>query len=259
MSSTRSYSAESAEVLDTHPPDANINHATSIEYWTGLAANSKTMLGVMGDHPWYTRIDLRGSRTFLWKARRLIPGCTKRDKLKLAVDCGAGVGRVTEGLLRDVAEQVDAVEPVGKFAEVLRGKKLDEEKEGGGEGGEGGVIGDIYVVGIESWVPEKKYDLIWTQFCSNYATDAQLAEYFRRCGGALSETGILVVKENLSTDLNEEDMYDSEDSSVTRTDVKFRALFKEAGLNVIASELQLGIPKHFNLLPVRFYACRPIS
>ncbi|KAL4912471.1 alpha-N-methyltransferase NTM1 [Aspergillus aurantiobrunneus] len=244
------------------PPDSHINHATSIEYWNGLAANPRTMLGIMGDYPWYTRIDLRGSKTFLWKARRLIPGCTKRDKLKRAVDCGAGVGRVTEGFLRDVCERVDAVEPVGKFADVIREKKVKDDQgrslDRGGDGGRG-EIGEIYGMGIESWVPKRKYELIWTQFCANYVTDVQFVEFLQRCCGALTETGIVVLKENISTDLDGKDMYDEEDSSVTRTDGKFRALFKEAKLDVIASELQLGFPKHFNLLPVRFYALRPQS
>jgi protein N-terminal methyltransferase len=86
-----------------------------------------------------------------------------------------------------------------------------------------------------------------------------LGVYLQRCRDALKETGVIVFKENISTDPNGRDMYDEEDSSVTRTDEKFRALFKEAGLNVIASELQLGFPKNFKLLPVRFYALRPKS
>ncbi|KKK25342.1 hypothetical protein P175DRAFT_0446574 [Aspergillus ochraceoroseus IBT 24754] len=231
------------------PPDSHINHAASIKYWNGVAANSKTMLGMLGDYPWYTRIDLRGSKTFLAKVRRMVPGCTTEGKLKAAVDCGAGVGRVTEGFLSHVCEVVDAVEPVEKFIQVMRESKLKPE----------GVVGDIYVMGIEDWVPEKKYDLIWTQFCVGHLTDVQLIEYFRRCRNALTETGILVVKENLSTDLFGKDMYDEEDSSVTRTDDKFRAIFKEVGLTVILSELQLGFPKNFKLLPVRFYALRPKS
>jgi len=79
------------------------------------------------------------------------------------------------------------------------------------------------------------------------------------CGvGRLNETGILVLKE-MSTDSNGGDMYDVEDSSVTRTDEKFRKFFKETGMNVISSEIQGGIPKTMNLLPIRMYALRPMS
>ncbi|KAL4994320.1 alpha-N-methyltransferase NTM1 [Aspergillus recurvatus] len=249
---------------DTAPPDTKINHAASLDYWNSFAATPNTMLGVMGNQPWYTRIDLRGSKTFLAKARRLVPGANPGSKLGRGVDCGAGVGRVSEGFLRDVCEVVDAVEPVEKFADVIRQLKIKEEAQTQGaiqNGAEAarGVIGDIYVTGLESWTPTWKYDLIWTQFCANYVTDAQLVEFLRRCCKALTENGIVCLKENISTDFNGRDMYDEEDSSVTRTDEKFRALFKETGMSVIASEMQTGIPKNYNLLPVRFYALRPKS
>ncbi|OJJ38055.1 hypothetical protein ASPWEDRAFT_24029 [Aspergillus wentii DTO 134E9] len=231
------------------PPDAHINHDASIKYWNEVSASSSGMLGMLGEYPWYTRIDLRGSKTFLTKARRLIPACSTQEKFKLGVDCGAGVGRITEGFLREVCEVVDAVEPVEKFTKVLHEGHLKDK----------GIIGDIYTMGIESWNPEKKYDLIWTQFCVGHLTDVQLVEYFARCRDALTETGVMVVKENMSTDLRGEDMYDDEDSSVTRTDEKFRKLFKDAGMNVILSEIQTGFPKSFKLLPVRSYALRPNS
>ncbi|PYI02773.1 hypothetical protein BO78DRAFT_376364 [Aspergillus sclerotiicarbonarius CBS 121057] len=231
------------------PPDSHIDHAASLRYWNSVAANSKTMLGMLGSYPWYTRIDLRGSKTFLGKVRRMIPNCPTEGKLRLGADCGAGVGRVTEGLLSQVCDTVDAVEPVEKFLEVIRQSELKRT----------GVVGDIYPVGLENWFPEKKYDLIWTQFCVGHLTDVQLKEYFVRCREALTDAGVLVVKENQSTDPFGLDMYDEEDSSVTRTDEKLRLLFQEAGLGVVASELQLGFPKNFKLLPVRFYALRPLT
>lgn len=154
---------------------------------------------------------------------------------------------MTEGFLSQVCETVDAVEPVEKFTQTLHESTLKTS----------GVVDVIYTVGIENWHPEKKYDLVWTQFCVGHLKDWQLIEYVKRCRDALTETGILVFKENLSTDPNGDDMYDGLDSSVTRTDAKFRDIFRDAGMNVIASELQTGFPKTFKLLPVRSYALRP--
>ncbi|KAI9375967.1 alpha-N-methyltransferase NTM1 [Aspergillus egyptiacus] len=230
--------------------DDNIDAATSIKYWNSVPATANSMLAALGDYPWYSRIDLRGSKTFLAKVRRLVPACSTTGKLSVGVDCGAGVGRVTEGFLSEVCETVDAVEPVEKFTQVLQESALKKS----------GVVGDIYCVGLEDWFPEKKkYDLIWTQFCVGHLKDSQLIEYLQRCRDALTEGGIIVFKENLSTDLNGNDMYDELDSSVTRTDEKFRHIFKCAGMNVVLSELQTGFPKPFSLklLPVRFYALRP--
>ncbi|KAK1139811.1 hypothetical protein N8T08_011130 [Aspergillus melleus] len=239
--------ATDAPVANNVPADANIDHAASIRYWNSVPATSNAMLAMLGNYPWYSRIDLRGSKTFLGKVRRMIPSCPTDGKLAQAVDCGAGVGRVTEGFLSHVCEVVDAVEPVAKFTQVMQDGPLKRD----------GAVGDVYTMGIESWNPDKKYDLIWTQFCVGHLTDEQLREYFVRCCAALTETGLIVVKENMSTDPQGKDMYDDEDSSVTRTDEKFRKIFAEAGMNLITSELQLGFPKNFKLLPVRFYALRP--
>lgn len=230
------------------PPDSKIDHAASIRYWNSVSATSTDMLAMLGRYPWYTRIDLQGSKCFLAKVRRLTPACTTEGKLARGVDCGAGVGRVTEGFLSQVCEVVDAVEPVEKFTQVLRDSALKRD----------GVVGDIYTMGLEDWNPGNNYyDLIWTQFCVGHLTDVQLKEYIIRCRAALTAAGIMVVKENMSTDPKGEDMYDELDSSVTRTDEKFRSIFKEAGMNLMASEIQSGFPKNFKLLPVRFYALRP--
>lgn len=254
---------------------------------------------MLGGFPQISRIDLRGSATFLAKIRRLLQlddqqhhqqqqdneagqsGPRKSKKLKRGVDCGAGIGRVTDGFLRNVCETVDVVEPVGKFADVIRQGPLvrrktkstptpsttgtnnetsEESENAGKEGGEGeeGVIENIYITGLESWTPTEKYDLIWNQWCVGHLTDAQLITYLQRAADALTPSGILVLKENNSTDPDGKDVYDEIDSSVTRTDETFRRIFKEAGLNLIKAEEQLGFPRHLSLLPVRSYALRPV-
>ncbi|KAJ5689654.1 Alpha N-terminal protein methyltransferase 1 [Penicillium macrosclerotiorum] len=246
MSSNADVQAEST-ADSAVSPDSKINHAASINYWSSLQSTSSNMLGMLGTYPWYTRIELQGSKNFLTKVRRLLPASLSHGKLSLGVDCGAGVGRVTEGFLSHVCEVVDAVEPVEKFTQVLKDGKLKKE----------GVVGDIYTVGLENWHPEKKYDLIWTQWCVGHLTDSQLIEYVTRCRTSLTESGIMIVKENLSTDPSGQDMYDDLDSSVTRTDAKFKQIFDAAGMNIIKSEIQTGFPKQFKLLPVKSYALRP--
>ncbi|PLN82656.1 alpha-N-methyltransferase NTM1 [Aspergillus taichungensis] len=247
MSNNDCSTGEAKTFNDVPAVDGKIDATASIKYWKSVPATANAMLAALGDYPWYSRIDLRGSKSFLAKTRRLVPACTTEGKLSIGVDCGAGVGRVTEGFLCDVCETVDAVEPVDQFTRVLHESSLKQAA----------VIGDIYCVGLENWFPAKKYDLIWTQFCVGHVKDDQLIEYVIRCRDALSKTGIMVVKENLSTDPNGCDMFDEVDSSVTRTDEKFKHIFKSAGMNIVASELQLGFPKAFKLLPVRFYALRP--
>uniref|UniRef100_A0A093VI35 Alpha N-terminal protein methyltransferase 1 n=1 Tax=Talaromyces marneffei PM1 TaxID=1077442 RepID=A0A093VI35_TALMA len=268
-------------------PDSNINHATSLEYWNSIPP---TVNGMLGGFPQVSRIDLRGSASFLAKIRRLIQieqssqeeeesnnsnnnneeedvagQSRKSKKLKRGVDCGAGIGRITEGFLRNVCETVDVVEPVAKFAEVIQNGPLIRRKKttattttDGTTEGEEGVIENIYITGLETWLPEHKYDLIWNQWCVGHLTDAQLTTYLQRAANALTPNGIIVLKENNSTDPAGRDIYDEIDSSVTRTDETFRRIFKEAGLNLIKAEEQLGFPRHLGLLPVRSYALRAV-
>ncbi|KAJ5626015.1 Alpha N-terminal protein methyltransferase 1 [Penicillium lagena] len=227
--------------------DSKIDHTASLRYWNSVPATTNGMLAMLGSYPWYSRIDLQGSRNFLAKVRRLIPALPSDGKFKLGIDGGAGVGRITEGFLSHVCEVVDVVEPVEKFTQVLRDGLLKKE----------GVIGDIYSTGLENWCPQKKYDLIWTQWCVGHLTDSQLVDYITRCGACLTETGVMVLKENLSSDPFGQDMYDDLDSSVTRTDSKFKQIFEAAGMDLIKSEIQLGFPKQYKLLPVKSYALRP--
>ena len=120
------------------------------------------------------------------------------------------------------------------------------------------MIENIYVTGLEDWLPTEKYDLIWNQWCVGHLTNAQLTTYLQRAADALTPSGVLVLKENNSTDPDGKDIYDEVDSSVTRTDETFRRIFKDAGLNLIKAEEQLGFPRHLGLLPVRSYALRPV-
>ncbi|KAI1808439.1 alpha-N-methyltransferase NTM1 [Daldinia bambusicola] len=231
----------SPQETKSETPDSLINADDSRKYWSGIDPDVN---GMLGGYPAVSRVDLRGSRSFLAKVGL---GRTKGVKaVKRALEGGAGIGRITQGLLLDVAETVDVVEPIAKFTAALEGRP---------------GVGRIHNVGLEEWRPEDgaQYDLVWNQWCLGHLTDQQLEEYLRRCGSVLSvgddgkTKGVIVVKENLST--SEEDLFDSEDSSVTRQDKTFRSIFEAAGLRIIKTEIQHGFPHE--LYPVRMYALKP--
>ena len=223
-------------------PDANICTSDSLKYWNSI---STTVDGMLGGFPAISRTDLKGSANFFAKLRREHPSQSAKDALQRGVDCGAGIGRVTAGFLSTVCEVVDVVEPVEKFAQEVGGQNMVG----------GGSVGRVYVIGLEEWVPEAHYDLIWNQWCLGHLTDKQLVAYLERCKKAVTIDGWVIVKENMSTNVNGDDIFDQTDSSVTRTDQKFRKLFKEADLRLIKTEVQRGFPK--GLYPVRFYALKP--
>ena len=229
-------------VSSTNPaPDANISTADSLKYWNSI---STTVDGMLGGYPGISRTDLKGSANFFAKLRREHPSKSVNGPLPRGVDCGAGIGRITAGFLSTVCEVVDVVEPVDKFAREIKGQKMVGS----------GYVGSVYVSGLEEWVPEAQYDLIWNQWCLGHLTDKQLVAYFEKCKKAVSIDGWIIIKENMSTSVDGEDIFDQEDSSVTRKDQKFRQLFKEADIRLIKTEVQRGFPKE--LYPVRFYALK---
>nr|XP_023908586.1 alpha N-terminal protein methyltransferase 1-like [Quercus suber] len=243
----------SSTTTDSHAaPDSHIDPARALAYWS---ATAPTVSGVLGGYPQVSRADLQGSRNFLAKLLRTPTSKSRNARpddhqaksqpqlpFQRAVDCGAGIGRVTQGLLVHFAERTDIVEPVTRFTDEIAGKP---------------GVGRIFPVGLAEWTPDADaYDLVWNQWCVGQLTDAQLVAYLRRLPRALRPGGWIVVKENLSTAPHDVDVYDPVDSSVTRSDPNFRALFARANLKIVASELQRGLPK--DLYPVRAYALQPM-
>ena len=256
-------------------PSAQISTDLSRAYWSTIPA---TVPGMLGGFPQVSRVDLKGSYLFYQKLQKLYPisrvdsasaaeGTESGDReskgmLALGLDLGAGIGRVTSGLLSRICIATDIVEPQEQFASQVPLQEMAGP----------GRVGEVFVVGMEEWVPSagKKYDIVWAQWCLGYLDDRELVRLLRRFSGRSNEIegtkegclrkgGWVIVKENMSTTVREGgeevvDVYDELDSSVTRSDATFRRCFQEAGLQLVKSELQKGFEK--GLLPVRFYALR---
>jgi protein N-terminal methyltransferase len=217
-------------------PDSRIDVTAAISYWSSIPA---TDAGVLGGHPQINSADLRGS--YLFVARLLRQTSTPLSRV---VDCGAGIGRVTRGVLRKIATTVDIVEPIRAFTDHIK----DEP-----------YVGKIFNVGLEQWdVGEAGvYDMVWHQWCICQLPDTQVVDYLIRVQTALVPGGWIVIKENLVGREAEGDAYDHTDNTVTRSDRKFRNLFKQAKLEVVRGELQRGMPR--NLYRIVMYALQPAS
>jgi len=248
----------------TPAPDASMSRADALAYWESINADDN---GMLGGYPQVSRIDIQGSSTFLAKIRRLDtdkPDGTSNNTtvsslpFDRAVDCGAGIGRITLNLLVHQARTIDIVEPVAKFTDALAAA-FSAQSIAANANGITGTLGAIHNLGLEDFHPgPASYDLIWNQWCVGQLTDTQLIAYLKRCGTALRRGGWIVVKENMSSRMpgpGEQDIFDATDSSVTRGDGSFRRIFEEAGLEVKATEVQRGMPRE--LFPVRAYGLRP--
>lgn len=258
MATAPSDTAVSSEPMFHEPaPDAAISQADALAYWASTPA---TVNGMLGGFEHVSRIDLQGSKNFIAKLRRKraqqrakpvsTSDSTGKQLLGRTADCGAGIGRITLGLLSSVASIVDIVEPVVKFTdEITQGQGFASLRKEG-------KIGKVYNAALQDWHPSaKSYDLIWNQWCLGQLTDLQLVAYLGRCARGVSSNGWIVVKENLSTHSKGADLFDDVDSSVTRSEANLRRLFQEAGLEVVAQEVQRGLPKV--LYPVMTFALQP--
>lgn len=141
-----------------------INYELSLKYWADVPP---TLDGVLGGFGFISKADIEGSKLFL----KSIFALDNSLQSNLALDCGAGIGRITKHLLLPSFETVDVIEPDEKFINTI----LDFVGENKGK------IGKLYKISLQEFKPEKKYDVIWNQWVLGYLTNEDLISYLSRC------------------------------------------------------------------------------
>ena len=159
-----------------------------------------------------------------------------------ALDCGAGIGRISKHLLTKHFSKVDLVEQNRIFLEKAKDYLKDSEQ-----------AGTLFCCGLQNFVPEQNhYDIIWCQWVLGHLTDDHLVEFFQRCLNGLKSNGFVIVKENV-TSSGETEM-DDEDSSVTRPLALLKDIFVKAGMEIIKEFDQKKMPQ--GLYPVKMFALK---
>ncbi len=201
------------------------------------------MQTVLGGYGCVSPSDIRESDAFLracFPAVAEPPGGPHRPLV--AADLGAGVGRVTQNLLCRHFDSVDVFEPVQHFLTEAETRITASPAPGRAVA--------FHCLPLQDFEPPAgRYDVIWAQWCLGHLTEADLVRFFRRCQAGLKPGGVLVVKEN-NCRVGEE--LDEEDSSLTRSDDTFKALFAQAGLRVVSTRRQKNFPAE--LYAVQMYA-----
>ncbi|XP_027983047.2 N-terminal Xaa-Pro-Lys N-methyltransferase 1 isoform X1 [Eptesicus fuscus] len=147
-----------------------------------------------------------------------------------ALDCGAGIGRITKRLLLPLFRAVDLVDVTEDF--------LAKAKTYLGE--EGKRVRNYFCCGLQDFSPEpSSYDVIWIQWVIGHLTDRHLAEFLRRCKRGLRPNGIIVIKDNMA---QEGVILDDVDSSVCRDLEVVHGIVRSAGLSLLAQERQENLP-----------------
>jgi len=212
----------------------------SQKYWDGVSADVQGMLGGLGSvHPADVAASLKLIDTLRASIEAPLPD-------GVALDCGAGIGRVSASVLLERFSAVELVEYSASFLQTAR-EQLPAAR-----------VHALHAAPLQSFVPPdgRKYAAVWVQWVLNYLTDVDLEGFLRRCGGALLPNGCVLVKESVSREGN--GFYvDRSDASITRTDTHFRRIFSAAGLRVVHCEMQPGLPRI--IFPVCMYVLRPAA
>ncbi|KAL7054751.1 hypothetical protein AAHC03_025746 [Spirometra sp. Aus1] len=220
------------------PPDFYQNAET---YWAGV---EPTIRGMLGGLRFVDKPDIAASHDLLDRF-----GPSRCDR---ALDCGAGIGRVTKKLLLPRFRSVDMVEVTPKFleqAEAFIGSP-DFER-----------VGNRFCQSLRDFSPEAgAYDLIWVQWVIGHLTLPATVAFFRRCIVGLrpplpneERRSVIVLKDNVLA--GERSEFDETDSSYLRSHQELLRVFEEAGLCVLSDELQDDMP--CGLYPIRMFVLVP--
>lgn len=134
-------------------------------YWSSVPA---TVDGMLGGYGFISQTDIRDSKLLL---KHIFKGKSPPGTQR-ALDCGAGIGRITKYLLTDYFECVDLVEQNPAFLEQAK-QCLSPLV---------GKIGQYYSSGLQNFHPDTgKYDVVWIQWVVGHLTDSDLVEFLKSC------------------------------------------------------------------------------
>lgn len=215
--------------------DLDIDYNKAAQYWEKCDPTIDGMLGGFGK---ISHLDIDGSGKFLKGLLKTNSTGTGR-----ALDCGAGIGRITKHLLSRHFQTVDLVEQDRHFLDKAATYLKDNKN-----------VGELFCMGLQDFVPQPRtYDVVWCQWVLGHLKDQHLIDFFVRCQESLKPGGLIVVKENVTSSGEVET--DEDDSSVTRPPENLRTIFVHANLELYKELKQNKFPKE--LYDVHMFALKP--
>mmetsp|Transcript_21632 Transcript_21632/g.36854 ORF Transcript_21632/g.36854 Transcript_21632/m.36854 type:complete len:263 (-) Transcript_21632:320-1108(-) len=222
-------------------------YAKAVEYWDQQEASYN---GVLGGFGFVSDVDVRDSRQLIEKVLKTeLAEAAAGKRTLVALDCGAGVGRVSKELLLHLFQEVDLLEPSAHLLQAAE-KDIKSGKRTSWPAAHQAV--NFYQAGLQQHVFEsQRYDVIWIQWCLLYLTDEDVLQLFRRCQQGLKPGGVIVVKENTC---KKGFVVDKEDSSLTRSNAYMLDLVDRSGMQLLYNQKQKNFPK--DLFEVRMYCLK---
>lgn len=197
------------------------------QYWARV---EPTINGVLGGMEHVHEDDIRESKAFLESLQFV-----GRER---ALDCGAGIGRVSKHLLCPLFQTTDLME---RSQHMLEAAKANLPLES---------VGELFVDSMEQVVLRNTYDVIAMQWVAAYLQDADLASFLSRCKAALKANGIIFLKDNVSA--GNRLFVNKEDYSQIRSEKHYKTIFARAGITCIKEGRQQQWPR--DLCPAKMYA-----
>lgn len=213
-------------------------HQKTRVYWEKVTPNISGMLGG------WTNVntdDINESKKLLKKL--LKPINRNENPVLRALDCGAGIGRVTKFVLSKYFDEIDLLEQNEKFLIKSKEYLADDYHK----------VKHTFAQGIQEFVPLKDtiYDCIWIQWVFGYLTDSEWIIFFQKCLNVLNKRhGFIVIKDNVTK--NEQCSIDEEDGFVARPESGYLNIFKQVD-NIAVQHVfkQEKMPKE--LFPVKMF------
>lgn len=239
---------KSREVVDPWEGcDEDVWKRASLRYWGRKVDSDQAMTGMPRK---FQLADQRESLEFLkMLASRRPAMLADRCHWRRVLDCGAGVGRNTQGVLLKLpgVERVDLLEPVAKLRARAR------ERLAGCTG-----VGRYFAQPLQEFTPLASYDLVWLEWVLMYVPDRKVVAFLQRCRLRMSAGSYVVVKDNVEDSRSgASEGLDHDDFCVTRTAKHFEALFREAGFKVAIKRFQKEWPTADGAFPLMMWGLQP--
>lgn len=169
-----------------------------------------------------------------------------------ALECGAGVGRVTSSVLLHVTQSVHLVEVSPPLIEQARSNLSLFS---------GRVTFEC--TSLQDFQPPTDgttFTLVWLQWVLGHLTDTGVVRLLKQCKRSLRAGGSIVLKENIASRREckvgrGRYMLDKANAAVIRSHEHMLTLCRLAGLAVVRSKPQKGLPKDY--YAVRMYELVP--
>ena len=196
--------SNTASIANIKISDREQFYKNAKDYWETQPA---TVNGMLGGFEILSKSDCEHSLKVI-ETHQKTRQKPQENNTNIALDVGAGIGRITKNVLTKKYDHVDMLEFDQKNlteAENYLGPEKDSRT-------------TSFCVAMHDFKFQKKCDCIWIQWCIGHLTDVDALRFLSDCKNKLKSDGFVVVKDNVMSmySYEETSVLDEEDSSVMR-------------------------------------------